>query len=88
MSAEIQIPPLLKIGGGSFAEASGLLLRLGCRRPLIVTDAFLMKNQLAERLSMQIRGAGLRCEIFHETVADPTTAVVEAGVRAYCRYGI
>jgi alcohol dehydrogenase class IV len=78
---------MLKIGGGSFAEASTQLLRLQCRRPLIVTDAFLMKNQLAERLCIQIRGAGLSCEIFHETVADPTTAVVEAGARVYLEGG-
>ena len=83
MTAEINIPPILKIGGGSFAEASALLFRLQCKRPLIVTDPFLMKNQLAERLRTQIQDAGLSCEIFHETVADPTTVVVEAGVRVF-----
>jgi alcohol dehydrogenase class IV len=83
MTAEIHIPPILKIGGGSFAEASTLLLHLQCKRPLIVTDPFLMKNQLAERLRAQIQDAGLSCEIFHETVADPTTMVVEAGVRVF-----
>lgn len=83
MKADIQIPPMLKIGGGSFAEASTLLLRLKCKRPLIVTDPFLMKTQLAERLRTQIQEAGLSCEIFHETVADPTTAVVEEGVRVF-----
>ena len=83
MAVEIHIPPILKIGGGSFAEASTLLLLLQCKRPLIVTDPFLMKNQLAERLRAQIQDAGLSCEIFHETVADPTTVVVEAGVRVF-----
>jgi alcohol dehydrogenase class IV len=83
MTAEIHIPAILKIGGGSFAEASTLLLHLQCKRPLIVTDPFLMKNQLAERLRAQIQDAGLSCEIFHETVADPTTMVVEAGVRVF-----
>ncbi len=33
-------------------------------------------------LRTQIQGAGLSCEIFHETVADPTTVVV-AGVRMF-----
>jgi alcohol dehydrogenase class IV len=87
MIAEIKIPPILKIGGGSFAEASALILRLGCRRPLIVTDPFLMKNQLAERLAIQIREAGLSCGTFHETVADPTTAVVDAGVHLFLEGG-
>src|SRR6201994_2188281 len=81
--AEIKIPPILKIGGGSFASVAALLPRLRCKRPLIVTDPFLMKTQLAERLAAQITGAGLRCEIFHETVPDPTTVVVDAGVRRF-----
>ena len=87
MIAEIKIPPILQIGGGSFAEAAALLLRLRCKRPLIVTDPFLMKNELAARLATQVREAGLSCEIFHETVADPTTAVVEAGVRLFLEGG-
>src|ERR1700733_9508981 len=83
MTAEIRIPPILKIGGGSFATVATLLPRLRAKRPLIVTDPFLMKTQLAERLAAQITGAGLRCEIFHETVPDPTTVVVDAGVRRF-----
>jgi alcohol dehydrogenase class IV len=83
MRAEIRIPSILKIGGGSFAEVAGLLLRLQCRRPLIVTDPFMMRGGLPERLRTQIRDAGLTCEIFHETQADPTTAIVEEGVRVF-----
>jgi alcohol dehydrogenase class IV len=87
MTAEIQIPSILKLGGGSFADVSTLLLRLQCKRPLIVTDPFLMKNQLGERLRTQITDAGLSCEIFHETVSDPTTVVVDAGVRVFVEGG-
>jgi alcohol dehydrogenase class IV len=83
MIAEIQIPSILKVGGGCFAEASHLLLRLQCQRPLIVTDPFLMQSQLAQRLVEQIRNAGLSCEVFHETVTDPTTTIIKAGVRVF-----
>ncbi|MGF7183244.1 iron-containing alcohol dehydrogenase [Tunturiibacter psychrotolerans] len=83
MSAEIRIPSIVKIGGGSLAEVAGLLLRLQCRRPLIVTDPFLMSSGLPERLRTQIQDAGLSCEIFHQTQADPTTAIVEEGVRVF-----
>ena len=83
MIAEIKIPPILKIGGGSFATVAALIHRLRSKRPLIVTDPFLLKTQLADRLASQIRDAGLRCEIFHETVPDPTTTVVDAGVRVF-----
>jgi alcohol dehydrogenase class IV len=83
MAVEIRIPPILQIGGGSFSTVATLLQRLQCKRPLIVTDPFLMKSQLAAQLAAQIRSAGLSCEIFHETVADPTSAVVEAGAGVF-----
>ncbi len=83
MRAEIRIPSTLRIGGGAFAEVSTMLLRLQCRRPLIVTDPFLAKGELPGRLRKQIRDAGLSCAIFEETQADPTTAIVEAGTQAF-----
>jgi alcohol dehydrogenase class IV len=83
MTAEIRIPSVLKIGGGSFAEVHAILVKLGCRRPLIVTDPFMVKCGLAEKLREQINAAGLFCVIFSETVPDPTTAVVEVGVELY-----
>jgi alcohol dehydrogenase class IV len=83
MSTEIRIPSILRIGGGSFAEAGALLVDLGCKNPLIVTDPFLMKTGLAEKLQKQLEGAELRATILHETVADPTSDVVDAGVRVF-----
>jgi alcohol dehydrogenase class IV len=83
MSVEVRIPSILRIGGGSFGDAGALLVQLGCKNPLIVTDGFLMKAGLAERLRKQIEDAGMRAGIFHETVADPTSAVVDAGARVF-----
>jgi alcohol dehydrogenase class IV len=83
VNVDIQIPQVLTIGGGSSAEVAALLMRFECKRPLLVTDRFLLMTQVAERISRQIRDAGLSCEIFHETVSDPTTAVVEDGLRAF-----
>jgi alcohol dehydrogenase class IV len=83
MSAEIRIPSILRVGGGSFCDAGALLVQLGCKKPLIVTDPFLMKTGLAERLQRQIEDAGIRIGIFHETVADPTSDVVDGGVRRF-----
>ena len=83
MIAEIRIPSRMKIGGGAFAEAATLLLSLGCMRPLLVTDPFMMKSGLAETLSAQIRAAGLPCGIFSETLPDPTSAVVEQGAALF-----
>ncbi len=83
MIAKIQIPPILKIGGGSFLEVPSVLSRLHCARVLIVTDTFLVSRGLPDRLCDMIRTSGRDCEIFSETVADPTSDVVAAGVRAF-----
>lgn len=87
MAAEIRIPSVLRIGGGAFAEVSALLLKLGCRRPLIVTDPFMVQCGLAEKLHEQIHKAGLFCAIFSATVPDPTSTVVEHGVQVFLAGG-
>jgi len=87
MIAEIQIPPIMKIGGGAFHEVPGILQRLNCRRPLIVTDPFLMSRGLPDALRERMVQAGLECGIFSETVPDPTTDAVDAGVRAFVAGG-
>ena len=83
MAIEILIPPIIKVGGGAFAEASSILKRLEVKHPLIVTDAFLVRLGLAESLRTQIENAGIACGVFSETVADPTTDAVTVGLRAF-----
>ena len=80
---EILLPSIIKIGGGSFQEASATLVRLRCKRPLIVTDVFLAQQGLSERLRVQIEQTGIECGIFSETVPDPTTDAVSEGVRVF-----
>ncbi|HTF68298.1 MAG TPA: iron-containing alcohol dehydrogenase [Edaphobacter sp.] len=83
MAVEIQIPSILMVGGGCFGEVPAVLKRLGCKRPLIVTDSFLMKSGLVRTLAESIRTTGIECEIFSETVSDPTTDVVGLGVEVF-----
>lgn len=83
MAIEVILPSMMKIGGGAIGDASSILKRLNVKRPLIVTDAFMMRSGLAESLREQIEGAGIACVVFSETVPDPTTDAVTAGVRAF-----
>ena len=83
MIADLRIPAHLKIGGGSFSEVSSLLSRLGSKRPLLVTDRFMLQSGLLDRLSTQISEAGLACTIFSDTQADPTSAIVEHGAAVF-----
>jgi alcohol dehydrogenase class IV len=83
MAIEVILPSMMKIGGGAIGDASSILKRLNVKRPLIVTDAFIVRSGLAESLREQIEGAGIACGVFSETVPDPTTDAVTAGVRAF-----
>ena len=47
--------------------------------PLIVTDPFLASSGHLERATVLLDRTGIGWRVFSETVADPTTAVVEAG---------
>jgi alcohol dehydrogenase class IV len=83
MIAEIQIPPIVKIGGGALREVPSILRRLCVKRPLIVTDPFFARQGVAGQLREGITGAGLECAVFSETVPDPTTDAVTAGVAVF-----
>ena len=83
MAIEVFVPSVLAIGGGAMAEAANILKRLGVKHPLIVTDAFLVRLGLAESLCRQLEKAGISCGVFSETVPDPTTDAVTAGLRAF-----
>jgi alcohol dehydrogenase class IV len=83
MAIEVLVPPIIKVGGGAFAEASSILKRLEVKHPLIVTDTFLVRVGLADSLCQQLEKADLACGVFSETVPDPTTEVVVKGLRSF-----
>ena len=83
MAAEIQIPPTIKFGCGLLPEAAAIATRLNCTRPLVVTDRFMVEQGPPGQLADALRHAGLDCAIFADTVPDPTSDVIAAGVAAY-----
>src|SRR5579864_2411731 len=80
MIATITMPRLLHIGGGAIAEIASALTKLAVRRPLIVSDPFIARSGLLARLTDRLDGAGIAWRLFADTVPDPTTEVVDAGV--------
>jgi alcohol dehydrogenase class IV len=78
----ITLPRNLRVGGGAVEELPHVLAGLGAARPLLVTDSFLVGTGLAERLLAGLRKAGLDAGLFAETVPDPTTESLVAGVQA------
>ena len=79
MAAAITLPRILRIGAGAFREAREVLQILGLESPLIVTDPFIRKSGLPRMLVESLRPLG-EARIFSETVSDPTTSAVKAGL--------
>ena len=83
----ITMPRLMAVGGGALAELPGQLQRLGLTKPLLVTDPFLVRSGHLDRATAILDQAGIPWRVFSDTVADPTTAVVEAGTRRLAEDG-
>jgi alcohol dehydrogenase class IV len=83
--ATIAAPATMLIGGGAVVEIAPVLARLGVRRPLLVTDPFMLNSGKVEAVAGPLGKAGVPYAVFADTVPDPTVPVVEAGVDAFQR---
>lgn len=79
--ASFRLPRLL-VGPGARRHLAEATVELGITRPLIVTDPFHAGNGVAAELVALLAAAGLEPSVFAETVPDPTTTAVDAGVAA------
>ena len=80
MAVNVVYPRYMSIGGGAINELATVLVQLGVRRPLIVSDDFLLKQGLVGRVEAILRDAGITAGIFTDTVPDPTTVSIDVGV--------
>jgi alcohol dehydrogenase class IV len=81
MAAMITMPQVISVGGGALGELPGMLQSLGLSRPLVVTDPFIRGCGILARAAALLDAARIRWSVFADTVPDPTTTVVEDGVR-------
>jgi alcohol dehydrogenase class IV len=80
-------PRVLRIGAGASATIGELLTSLGLSKPLIVTDAFLLRQGGVEKMLTALRGAGIaEARVFSGCVSDPTASSIADGI-AYLRQG-
>jgi len=77
----VTTPRLMAVGGGALAELPGMLRRLGLSRPLVVTDPYIASCGILDRVTELLGDAEVPWSVFADTIADPTTTVVEAGTR-------
>jgi alcohol dehydrogenase len=74
--------PLTFSGKGSMIKLADLMVRSGYKRPLIVTDSFLLKNGMLDDLLAFLKQEGCDPTVYDRIIPNPTFAVVEEGVAA------
>lgn len=80
MSAPIILPRIMEVGADASLKLPDVLGALGCRRPLIVTDPMMVKLGQAQRLIDILAARDISCEVFADTVPEPTAHSIVAGV--------
>ena len=82
VSTFVPIPkPMLFSGLGSTEKLADFILDNGHRRPLLVTDSFLLKNGMLDGLLAFLADHGCKVTVFDGIIPNPTFAVVEAGLK-------
>ena len=82
MAADVLLPRTMRLGGGSVAAVGDVVRSLGARRPLVVTDPFMVSTGVSSLVVEHLRNAGVEPSVFSGTVPDPTTASLGAGLEA------
>lgn len=79
--------PEIVFGPDSLAEAAHAAVRLGARRPFVVTDAGLVEAGWPAELIGQLRLAGLSPQIWTGVTPNPKDHEIEAGYQRYAETG-
>lgn len=87
MLSTIMLPRTLRVGGGSVSGLGDLLISGGLRKPLLVTDSFMVSTGAAEKALASLTAAGLEPRLFAGSIPDPTTNSLAAGVLAAREHG-
>lgn len=87
MAFSFHSPSTLVIGGGARREAAAQLERLGLRRPLLVTDAGVVRLGAVAELSEQLTAAGRAPSVYADVHPDPTDRDVARGLARYLADG-
>ena len=83
MASSFNIPSSVIIGGGASAELLPQLRRLGAKRVLVVTDAFMVKSGVVARLLAPLQEGGIETAVFDGVQPDPTVQNVRDGLALY-----
>lgn len=76
----ITLPRTLLVGGGVLQQLPTVLQELSCQRALLVTDAMMVTLGHAARIQQLLAAHHIACDIFADTIPEPTSASIQQGV--------
>lgn len=79
--------PEIVFGHGSLAEAGHCALRLGARRPFVVTDPGIVEAGWVDELVGHLRGVGLPSVVWTDVTPNPKDHEIAAGYQRYAESG-
>ncbi|MGB0289520.1 iron-containing alcohol dehydrogenase, partial [Aequoribacter sp.] len=82
MISQLNLPRILRVGGGASQELRATLAQLGLSKPLIVTDPFIRSRAFFDAIVGAVPDFDSATDIFADCVPDPTTDSVRAGLSA------
>ncbi|MFN7132853.1 MAG: iron-containing alcohol dehydrogenase [Myxococcales bacterium] len=85
--AEMSFPTRIVLGAGAVSRLGDWCRRLGMQKPLVVTDQGVVRAGLAERISIELRKAGLQFGVFDRVEPNPTDKDAHDGLAAYREQG-
>lgn len=80
MSHTINLPRIMEIGKDSRFKLPDILNALGCKQPLIITDKMMVSLGYISEIQKILTESGITSEYFDETIPEPTSNSIEAGV--------
>ncbi|PKH06706.1 iron-containing alcohol dehydrogenase [Moritella sp. Urea-trap-13] len=82
----IPLPKLIE-GEGAITQTAQALTELGGIKPLIVTDAMLVKLGIAKHLTDVLDAANINYALFDQVTPDPTLQLIANGLQEYKQQG-
>ncbi len=81
MPVNINLPRILRVGGGVRNELPEVIHSLGLSRCLLVADEFLLQQGQVAAIEKALADAGVSLTIFSGVVPDPTTDSISQGLQ-------
>ena len=81
------LPTEIVYGPGALSRLPEELKRLGCERPVIITDAGILKAGIADRVKTLAEEAGFACVMYSGVEANPKDVNCEEGARIAREFG-